>query len=208
MLAVVVWIALVVWLALVIWSLSVVRGAAGADAAEPRPAAPPRAGRAGSNWVPYAGRRRATELGQGGELNVGQLVRERHGRDATLIGFSTDHGTVTAAPDWDLPAERKRVRPGLAGSYEALFHEVGLPRFLLPLRDGAAPATLHEPHLERAIGVVYRPETERYSHYFHARLPEQFDTLLYFDETRAVEPLERAPGWETGEAPETFPFRV
>ncbi|HET8627683.1 MAG TPA: erythromycin esterase family protein [Thermomicrobiales bacterium] len=156
----------------------------------------------------HLGDARATELGRGGELNVGQLVRERHGRDATLVGFSTDHGTVTAASDWDLPAERKRVRPGLAGSYEALFHEVGLPRFLLTLRDGDAPATLREPRLERAIGVVYRPETERYSHYFEAWLPEQFDALLYFDETRAVEPLERTPGWETGEAPETFPFRV
>ena len=133
-------------------------------------------------------------------------MRERYGRDARLVGFSTHSGTVTAATDWDGPAERKRVRPALPGSYEALFHDTGLPRFLLRLRDGGrATAGLRERRLERAIGVIYRPETERQSHYFHARLAEQFDALLHFDETRAVEPLERTAGWETGEAPETLP---
>jgi erythromycin esterase-like protein len=154
----------------------------------------------------HIGDARATELGARGELNVGQLVRERYGRDARLVGFSTYSGTVTAATDWDGPAERKRVRPALPGSYEALFHDTGLPRLLLRLRDGGrATAGLRERRLERAIGVIYRPETERQSHYFHARLAEQFDALLHFDETRAVEPLERTAGWETGEAPETFP---
>src|SRR5204862_6018568 len=106
-------------------------------------------------------------------------------------------------------AERKRVRAALPASYEALFHEVRLPRFLLTLRAGGEGVDeLREPRLERAIGVIYRPETERSSHYFLARLPDQFDALLHFDETRAVEPLERSAGWEAGEPPETFPFGV
>jgi erythromycin esterase-like protein len=134
-------------------------------------------------------------------------VRERYGREAILVGFSTYRGTVTAASDWGGAAERKRVRPALYGSYEELFHEVGLPRFLPPLRgDGAAAQGLRRPRLERAIGVIYRPQTERTSHYFQARLPEQFDAVLHVDETRAVEPLERTAQWEAGEAPETFPF--
>ena len=157
----------------------------------------------------HLGDARATEMGEGGELNVGQLVRERWGGEAVLIGFSTYSGTVTAASNWDEPPQLKQVRPALPGSYEALFHEVGLPRFLLPLRgDGAAPAALREPRLERAIGVIYRPETERFSHYFHARLPDQFDAVLHFDETRAVEPLERDAPPSGDEAPETFPSAV
>ena len=153
----------------------------------------------------HLGDARATEMGQAGELNVGQLVRERYGRDAVLIGFSTYSGTVTAATEWGGPAERKRVRPALPDSYEALFHELDLGRFLVVLRDDAAIASLRRPRLERAIGVIYRPETERLSHYFSARLPEQFDAVLHFDQTRAVQPLEPGTVWETGEAPETFP---
>jgi erythromycin esterase-like protein len=153
----------------------------------------------------HLGDARATEMGQTGELNVGQLVHQRYGQDAVLIGFSTYSGTVTAATEWDGPAERKRVRPALPGSYEALFHDLDLGRFLVILRDGAAIASLRPPRLERAIGVIYRPETERLSHYFTARLPEQFDAVLHFDETRAVEPLERTAAWEKGEVPETFP---
>ncbi|MGH2368793.1 MAG: erythromycin esterase family protein [Chloroflexota bacterium] len=154
----------------------------------------------------HLGDARATEMGERGEWNVGQLVRERYGRDAVLVGLSTYTGTVTAASDWDAPAERKRVRPAFPGSYEAVFHDTGLPRFLLPLGDdGQAVAALREPRLERAIGVIYRPETERWSHYFQARLPDQFDAVLHFDQTRAVEPLERTPKWTAGEQPETFP---
>jgi erythromycin esterase-like protein len=154
----------------------------------------------------HLGDARATELGQAGELNVGQLVRERYGQDAVLIGLSTYSGTVTAATEWDGPAERKRVRPALPDSYEALFHELHLGRFLVILRDGdVAIAPLRRPRLERAIGVIYRPETERLSHYFSACLPEQFDAVLHYDETRAVEPLERTAAWERGEMPETFP---
>jgi len=153
----------------------------------------------------HIGDARATELGVGGELNVGQLVRERCHGDAVLVGFSTFGGTVTAASNWDEPPVRKTVRPGLAGSYEALLHQVGVPRFLLPLHDGHDSALLHQPRLERAIGVIYRPETERISHYFKARLAEQFDALIYLDQTHALEPLERTAGWDTAEAPETYP---
>ena len=154
----------------------------------------------------HLGDARATGMGKEGELNVGQLARERYGRDAVLVGFTTYAGTVTASSNWDAPAERKRVRPAVPDSYEALFHETGLPAFSLNLRDGGRVAeVLREPRLERAIGVIYRPETERVSHYFRARLSDQFDAVLHLDETRAVEPLERAAAWETGEVPETFP---
>jgi erythromycin esterase-like protein len=155
----------------------------------------------------HLGDARATEMGEGGELNVGQLLRERHGEAVFNVGVSTHAGTVTAATDWDGPAERKRVQPSLAGSYERLFHDVGLPAFLLVLGD-RAPRALREPRLQRAIGVIYRPETERMSHYFHARLPEQFDVVLHFDETRAVEPLERTAPPQREELAETYPSGV
>jgi erythromycin esterase-like protein len=157
----------------------------------------------------HIGDARATEMGKRGELNVGQLVRERYGGNAVNLGFTTYAGTVTAASNWDAPAERKRVRPALVGSYEALFHDVGIPRFMLDFRDDAEFASLlKEQRLERAIGVIYLPETERGSHYFYAQISDQFDAVLHFDQTRAVEPLERTAEWETGEAPETFPWGV
>jgi erythromycin esterase-like protein len=115
-------------------------------------------------------------MGMRGELNIGQIARERYNHDAVLIGQTTDHGTVTAASDWDGPAERKWVRPGLPDSYEALFHTTDLNRFMLLWRDGeTVTESLREPRLERAIGVIYLPETERMSHYFRTRLPNQFD---------------------------------
>ncbi|MFL5696195.1 MAG: erythromycin esterase family protein [Ktedonobacteraceae bacterium] len=156
----------------------------------------------------HVGDARATSMGSEGELNIGQLVRERHGREAVLVGFSTYTGTVTAASDWGAPLERKRVRPALQDSYEALFHQAGLSNFLLPSHnDSKAANALHGPRLERAIGVIYLPKSERISHYFQARLPEQFDVVLHFDETRAVEPLDRTTRWEVGETeiPETYP---
>jgi erythromycin esterase-like protein len=157
----------------------------------------------------HVGDARATEMGQRGELNIGQLARERYGRDAVLVGFTTNHGTVTAASDWGAPAERKFVRQALTGSYEALFHASRIDRFLMTWRElDILAAGLGTPRLERAIGVIYRPETERLSHYFHARLGEQFDAVIHFDETRAVEPLERTAEWEKGEVPQTFPFAV
>jgi erythromycin esterase-like protein len=154
----------------------------------------------------HLGDARATELGESGEWNVGQLVRERHARESLLVGFTTHRGTVTASSDWDEPGRRKRVRPALEGSYEALFHEAGVERFMLDLRaEGRARNLLRLPRLERAIGVIYRPETERLSHYFHARLAEQFDAVLHFDETTAVEPLEPGAHWHSDEPPETYP---
>jgi erythromycin esterase-like protein len=150
----------------------------------------------------HLGDARATEMGRRGELNLGQLVRQRVGRQAVLVGFTTWAGTVTAASDWDLPAERKQVRPALAGSYEALFHEAALGNFSLDL-SAPASAALADQRLERAIGVVYRPDTERQSHYFDAELPRQFDAVLHYDRTRAVEPLERTPVWSA--AKRSFP---
>jgi erythromycin esterase-like protein len=155
----------------------------------------------------HVGDARATELGARGELNIGQLARERYGERAVLIGFSTYTGTVTAASNWGGSAERKRVQSGLPGSFEELFHRVGLPGFLLRAGDisDEVRASLDDPRLQRAIGVVYKPETERLSHYFHVVLRRQFDAILHIDRTRAIEPLERNAGWERGEAPETYP---
>ena len=156
----------------------------------------------------HLGDARATEMSKSGELNVGQVARQRHGEDAVLVGFTTYAGTVTAASEWDGPAERKRVRPALANSYEALFHEINIPSFMLLLNDGGRSFTeVPEPLLERAIGVIYAPRTERMSHYFEASLGRQFDAVLHFDVTGAVEPLERTPEWETGEW-ETYPYGV
>ena len=157
----------------------------------------------------HLGDARATQMGASGELNVGQLVREQHGNDAVLVGFTTYTGTVTAASNWDGPAERKRVRPALDDSYEALFHGTGSPAFLLNLRGANwLSGVLNQPRLERAIGVIYLPQSERMSHYFGARLADQFDAVIHLDQTRAVEPLERTSQWEAGELPETYPFAV
>jgi erythromycin esterase-like protein len=155
----------------------------------------------------HLGDARATSMGWEGEINVGQLVRERHGNDTRLAGFTTYSGTVTAASNWGMPHERKHVRPALEGSYEVLFHATEMPNFLLNLSnaDGKVKKGLHGPRLERAIGVIYLPQTERISHYFKARMPEQFDAVLHFDETHALEPLDRTELWERGEIPETFP---
>ncbi len=144
----------------------------------------------------HLGDARATEMGQRrGELNLGQLVRERHDEATVNIGFATYTGEVTAASDWDGPVERKTVRPALPGSYEAQLHDVGLDRFWFDLRDEALTEALRGPRLERAIGVIYRPETERVSHYFNAQLPAQFDAVIHYDVTRALEPLDPDVGW-------------
>jgi erythromycin esterase-like protein len=157
----------------------------------------------------HLGDARATEMGEQGEWNVGQLVRQQFGAEAVNVGFSTYDGSVTAASRWDAPAERKTVRPALPGSYEALFHDVALPRFLVPFRGGGDAAhCLRPPRLERAIGVIYRPQTERHSHYFEASLPDQFDYLIHIDRTNAVQPLDRDSGWDLGEVPDTYPAGV
>lgn len=157
----------------------------------------------------HVGDARATEAAEQGELNLGQLARERWGEEAFLVGFTTYRGAVTAAREWGGPALHRRVRPALPGSLEELLHEAseGRPASLLLLRGG--PRTLAralEPRrLQRAIGVVYRPESERTSHYLHAHAARQYDALIHVDETRAVIPLERTQAWERGELPEAFP---
>ena len=153
----------------------------------------------------HLGDARATESQRLGEWNVGQLIRERHGEQARLVGFSTYEGWVTAASRWDGPAERKRVLPALPGSYEALLHEA-LPRnYLLALTPGTDVArALEERRLERAIGVLYLPATERQSHYFFASLPRQFDAVIHCDSTEALTPLEIL-GRPGPEVPETYP---
>ena len=156
----------------------------------------------------HLGDARATQMGRNGERNLGQLVRQARDDQALLVGFTTYDGSVTAATDWNAPAERKRVRPAREGSYEALFHDLGVPRFFLDLRaDPGVRDALMPARYERAIGVIYRPETEFLSHYFRASLPAQFDALFHYDRTRAVEPLERTAAWEAGESepPETWP---
>jgi erythromycin esterase-like protein/predicted phosphoribosyltransferase len=157
----------------------------------------------------HLGDARATEAAARGELNVGQLVRERHPGDCRAIGFTTYTGTVSAADNWGEPVQRKWVRPALPDSIEELGHEVGEKEFFLsfPAAPRVADA-LRTARLERAIGVIYRPETERQSHYFRARVADQFDALIHIDETRALEPLERTARWEEGELPETYPFAV
>ncbi len=159
----------------------------------------------------HIGDARYTEMGIArGELNIGQLAKERFGDQARLIGFGTHSGTVAAAEDWDSPMEVKSVLPSLEESYERLSHDSGIPRFLLDLREDQnrkVAARLMEPMLERFIGVIYRPETERWSHYSQAILPDQFDGWVWFDETEAVSPLpgETRPGDQTS-ADETWPF--
>jgi erythromycin esterase-like protein len=154
----------------------------------------------------HIGDARATEVGELGEWNVGELARKAWDGQTRLIGFTTYDGHVTAASEWDGPAEHKRVRPGLAGSYEALLHDVGPPRFLLPLRTpGPAHDILMERRLERAIGVLYLPHTERQSHYFSAQMARQFDAIIHIDRTTAVEPLDAGGGWHAPEPPEAYP---
>jgi erythromycin esterase-like protein len=154
----------------------------------------------------HVGNAAATEMGARGELNVGMLAREVYGDAAYLVGFGTDHGTVAAATDWDGPMQVKQVRPAHPESYERLCHEAGVPAFALALRHPRRDAVRDEltaPRLERAIGVIYRPETELASHYFQAVLPLQFDEYLWFDETRAVQALGTV---ETHGMPDTHPF--
>jgi erythromycin esterase-like protein len=158
----------------------------------------------------HIGDARATDRSERGQLNLGQLVREQqHEPDETfLLGFTTHAGTVAAASDWDAPVELKTVRPSRIDSIERLLHESELERFVLPLHRGAPDAlrrALQQPRLERAIGVIYRPDTERWSHYFHAALADQFDAVVHLDQTRALQPLEQAHPWETAEEPETWP---
>jgi erythromycin esterase-like protein len=153
----------------------------------------------------HVGDARATEVSRQGELNIGQIARERWGDQVRLVGFTTYTGTVTAASEWGGPAERKRVRPARADSWEVLLHRTGQPRFWIDTHDPRLLPVLAGERLGRAIGVLYLPETERQSHYYHTRLGAQFDAVVHFDVTRAVEPLERTARWDLGAVPETFP---
>jgi protein-L-isoaspartate(D-aspartate) O-methyltransferase len=151
----------------------------------------------------------ATGMGDRGEHNVGQLARQEYGDGAYLIGFGTHTGTVAAASDWGAAMEVKEVRPSHARSYERLAHETGVDHFMLPLRelpDGALRSGLTQRRLERAIGVIYRPETELQSHYFPASLPGQFDEWIWLDETEAVTPLTREAVSRMDGVPDTYPF--
>lgn len=156
----------------------------------------------------HVGDAAATEMGARGEHNVGQLSHARFADAAFLLGFGTDHGTVAAASDWDGPMEVKRVRPAHEASYERLCHDSGIEAFMLHLREPARQHVrdeLEAARLERAIGVVYRPDSELASHYFQACLPRQFDEYIWFDETRAVSPLSAIAAHGV---PDTFPFGV
>ena len=157
----------------------------------------------------HLGDARATEMGAGGEINLGQLVRERYPDDCVLVGFTTHAGTVTAAHDWGDPAQRMKVNPSLPGSIERALHDTGVAGCVVPLAGSTAADRAREaldaPLLERAIGVIYRPRTERGSHYFHARVGRQFDVLYHVDTSRAVAPLERTAQWGGAEPPETYP---
>lgn len=155
----------------------------------------------------HLGDARATEMGEQGQLNLGQLARERYRpQDSFLLGFTTHTGSVTAASAWDGPAELKEIVPSRPDSVEHLLHQVGLPSFLLPLRGrDSALARVDGRLLERAIGVIYRPDTERLSHYFHADPARQFDALIHIDRSTALAPLERSALWQHGEPAETYP---
>jgi erythromycin esterase-like protein len=156
----------------------------------------------------HIGDARFTEMGTvREELNIGQLCRERFGHDTALIGFSTYTGTVAAADDWDGPLRVKQVRPAVRESYERLCHDCGVQRFFLDLtREEDVREALRASRLERFIGVLYLPETEMLSHYAQASLSQQFDALIWFDETRALTPL--GPQHPRAGAPETYPFAL
>jgi len=144
----------------------------------------------------HVGDARATEMGERNELNIGQLIREQYGNDSYHIGFSTYEGNVTATSSWDQPAQCKTINPGITESYEDLFHQLQYDRFILNLRaNKELEHYLQIPRLQRAIGVIYRPETERYSHYFFTRLPYQFDSIIHHDKTSALKPLDLTQDW-------------
>jgi erythromycin esterase-like protein len=153
----------------------------------------------------HVGDARATQWDERGQLNLGQLMRERHGEDVFLLGFTTHDGSVAAASDWDEPVELKRVRPSRADSWEHLLHSVGPPLFLLTMDDAAD--ALAGVRLGRAIGVIYRPDTERASHYMRSTLAAQFDAVVHVQTSRAVTPLDAAVAWQRAE-PETFPTGI
>ena len=154
----------------------------------------------------HIGDARATEMGETGEWNIGSLLREAHGSDAALIGFSTYQGSVTAASVWEGEAERKLVLPAIKESYEHLFHQTGMGDFLLLLKDNPKLAPyLTLSRLQRAIGVLYLPQSERMSHYYFSKLTDQFDAIIHIDHSHALKPLETTGLWHETEMLETYP---
>ena len=154
----------------------------------------------------HLGDARATQQSLSGELNVGQLMRQKYASEVYSLGFTTYQGYVTAAPEWGASAERKSINQGLEGSYEKLFHQLGFERFLYIFKDNPQlRAVLPSKLLERAIGVVYLPLSERNSHYFYANMANQFDAVLHIDTTEALKPLEKYASTPKEDAPETFP---
>jgi len=153
----------------------------------------------------HLGDARATQMGARGELNLGQLAREHHAERVFLLGFTTHMGTVTAAREWDAPAERRRVKPSMPGAYERVFHDTERERFVLA--TAGARDALADERLERAIGVIYKPETERASHYFKVRIADQFDAVIHVDVTSALTPLEQFSR-ANSDLPETYPTGV
>jgi len=156
----------------------------------------------------HVGNALATEMSSRGEYNLGQLCKEHFGKDAFLIGFGTNDGTVAAARDWDGPMEIMNIRPAHPQSYEHLFHLTNLPGLILPVHRDAQSGfkeMLSGPRLERAIGVIYRPDSELASHYFEASLPAQFDAYVWVDRTNAITPLATV---EMRGLPDTYPFGV
>jgi erythromycin esterase-like protein len=149
----------------------------------------------------HVGNAAATDMADRGEFSIGELCRRHFGDAARLVGFGTDRGTVMAASRWDAPPELKTVRPSLPESCGALFREAGPDRFLLDLRRADLRAVLKAPRLQRAIGVLYLPETERVSHYFDASLGDQFDAFVFLEETRAVTPITAASRGLPGDHP-------
>jgi len=153
----------------------------------------------------HIGDARATEMGDAGQLSLGQLVRQRHPYESIHVGFTTYEGNVISAEDWDQPPHRERVRAGLPGSWEELFHAAECPRFYVAAAAMKRVVGERAERLQRAIGVVYRPETERRSHYLHARLADEFDLVVHVDTTRGVDPLDHIEPPAPPLEPETIP---
>lgn len=148
----------------------------------------------------HIGDAQATDMGARGEYNIGALIRAKYPKESKLIGFTTSVGSVIAAQEWDGPFYAQKMRPPLTESYEHIFSKTDLPNFVLRLDDPKLRATLSSPRLERAIGVIYRPEIERLSHYFYASLPQQFDAIIHLEETTALKPLATTVEQTAGEA--------
>ena len=159
----------------------------------------------------HLGDARHTDMSKRGELNLGQLCREKYGNQVAILGCGSHDGTVAAAHNWDGDMETMDVVPSRADSWERVAHDTGLDSFVLNIRDAGLhderlKRKLEEQKMERFIGVIYRPETELQSHYSKAALGKQFDAYLWFDRTGAVSPLEKKQLKTPVGLEETYPF--